>query len=140
MRRLTTLRSALCALLCALGAAASAADFVVIVNKDNPNPVNAEFTAKAYRGEAKSWPAGGNVNTYALPEDNATRIAFDKETLGKSPAQSKTLWAQLTFSGKAVPPKILDSDDAVIKAVADNKNGIGYVSAGASVGSVKAIK
>lgn len=128
------------ALTAALGAARAAEDFVIIVNKANTNAVSTEFVAKAYRGEARSWPEGGNVATVALPDDNSTRIAFDKAVLGKAPAQSRALWAQLTFTGKAVPPKLVDSDAEVVKAVAENKNAIGYVSAHAAVDSVKVVK
>jgi ABC-type phosphate transport system substrate-binding protein len=119
---------------------ATAADYVIVVNKDNANPVDKDFAAKAYRGEAKSWPGGGNVTTVALPEENASRVAFDKDVLGKSPAQSRALWAQMTFSGKAVPPKMVDSEADVVKAVAENKNAIGYVSPGAATAGVKVIK
>ena len=127
-------------LLSAMACGAIAADYVIIVNKDNTNPVDHDFAAKAYRGEAKSWPGGGNVATVALPEENAARIAFDKEILGKSPAQAKNLWAQLTFSGKAVPPKMADNDSAVVKAVEENKNAIGYVAPGAAGASVRVVK
>jgi len=119
---------------------ATAADYVIVVNKDNANPVDKDFAAKAYRGEAKSWPGGGNVTTVALPEENASRVAFDKDVLGKSPSQSRALWAQMTFSGKAVPPKMVDSEADVVKAVAENKNAIGYVSPGAATAGVKVIK
>lgn len=50
------------------------------------------------------------------------------------------MWAALTFSGKAAPPKVVDSESDVVKAVADNKNAIGYVSAKAAGASVKIVK
>lgn len=128
------------ALLSSAAGGALAADYVIIVNKENTNPVDHDFAAKAYRGEAKSWPGGGNVQTIALPEENAVRIAFDKDVLGKTPSQSKNLWAQLTFSGKAIPPKMVDNDEAAVKAVVENKNAIGYVSAAAAGASVKVVK
>lgn len=134
------LAACLAALGLACGTAAAADDYVVIVNKANGNAVTAEFLAKAYRGEAKSWPEGGNVATIALPDDNAVRVAFDKAVLNKTPSQSRALWAQLTFTGKAVPPKIADSDADVVKAVAENKNAVGYVSPHAAVDAVKVVK
>jgi ABC-type phosphate transport system substrate-binding protein len=121
-------------------AVGAAEDFLVIVNKDNANAVGADFVAKAYRGEAKSWPSGGNIAPVALGEDNATRAAFDKAVLGKSPNQSRALWAQLAFTGKAVPPKMVDSDEDVVKAVLENHNAIGYVSPKAKVDGVRVIK
>ena len=123
-----------------LAAQAYAGDFVIIVNKDNGNDVNQELAAKAYRGEAKTWAGGGSINAIALPEDNAVRVAFDKEVLGKAPSQTKAMWAALMFSGKAAPPKVVDSEADMVKAVAENKNAIGYVSAKAAGASVKIVK
>jgi ABC-type phosphate transport system substrate-binding protein len=115
-------------------------DYLIIVNKDNANTVTSDFVAKAYRGEAKTWPAGGSVTTVTLYDESATRAAFDKAVLGKSPGQSRAMWAQLTFTGKAVPPKMVESDEEAIKVVSENKNAIGYVSPKANVGAVKVVK
>jgi ABC-type phosphate transport system substrate-binding protein len=136
----------LCLLVAATGAllaaprTAGAADFVIIVNKDNVNKVDAAFATRAFRGEAKTWEGGGSIAAVALPDENPVRIAFDREVLGKSPSQSRALWAQLAFSGKAVPPKMVDSDADVIREVAENRNAIGYVSAGAVTAAVKVVK
>jgi ABC-type phosphate transport system substrate-binding protein len=124
----------------ALGAQAYAADFVIIVNKDNANAVDQDFAAKAFRGDAKNWPSGGAINAVALPEDNALRAAFDKDVLGKAPAQTKAMWAALVFSGKAAPPKVVDSEADAVKFVTENKNAIGYVSAKAAGPGVKVVK
>ncbi len=128
------------ALIAPIAPVLAAGDFVIIVNKDNNNAVSQEFAAKVYRGEAKSWEGGGSVTAVALPEDNAVRGSFDKEILGKSPSQSKALWAQMTFSGKATPPKMAESEADVIKIVSENKNAIGYVSSKGAVASVKIVK
>jgi ABC-type phosphate transport system substrate-binding protein len=117
-----------------------AADYVIIVNKANSNEVNKDFVARIYKGDAKSWPSGDSVSAFDLPEDNPVRAAFDQGVAGKSISQMKALWGQLVFSGKAVPPKKMDSDDDVKKAVASNKGAVGYISAGAADGSVKVIK
>jgi ABC-type phosphate transport system substrate-binding protein len=127
-------------LLPALTPAMAADDFVIIVNKDNGDAVDRELVTKIYRGEVKSWPAGGSVVPVALPEDNALRVAFDKEVLRKSPSQSKALWAQLTFTGKALPPRMADTENDVVKIVTESKNAIGYVSSHAAGASVKIVK
>jgi ABC-type phosphate transport system substrate-binding protein len=43
------------------------------------------------------------------------------------------------FSGRALPPKELSDDDAVVKAVAADPNAVGYVDASAVNGSVQAV-
>lgn len=123
-----------------LATPAMAGDYVIIVNKANGNAVDKDFVAKIYKGEAKAWPSGDSVTAYDLPEDNASRGAFDQEVAGKSVSQMKALWGQLVFSGKAVPPKKMDSDDDMKKAVASNKGAVGYISSASADGSVKVIK
>lgn len=126
--------------ICMVSIPALAGDYVIITNKANTNAVDKDFVAKIYRGEAKVWPNGDSVAAYDLPDENAARVAFDQEVAGKSVSQMKALWGQLIFSGKAVPPKKMESDDEVKKAVAANKGAVGYVSASSADGSVKAIK
>lgn len=122
---------------CALPAMAG--DWAVIVNKANDNAVDKALVAKIYVGESKVWGNGGSIAAFDLPEDNPLRASFDNEAVGKSPAAMKTLWTQNTFTGKAVPPKVAPSDDEVKKAVAANKNAIGYVKASSVDDTVKAV-
>jgi ABC-type phosphate transport system substrate-binding protein len=59
--------------------------------------------------------------------------------LGKTVGNVKAIWAQLVFSGRALPPKQAASDDEVKKLVAGNKNAIGYIKASSVDDSVKAV-
>lgn len=132
--KLITLLALLC---CAAGA--QAGDVVVIVNKANDNAVDKALVAKIYIGESKVWSNGGTINALDLPEDNPARAAFDNDIVGKSPSSLKSLWTQNVFTGKAVPPKSAASDDDVKKAVAANKNAIGYIKASSADDTVKVV-
>lgn len=116
---------------------AVAGDMVVIVNKDNDSPIDKTFVAKVYLGESKSWPGGGAITAYDLAEDNPVRASFSTEVMSKSVSNMKALWAQNLFSGKAVPPKQLTTDDDVKKAVSGNKNAIGYIKTSSVDATVK---
>lgn len=126
----------------ALGVAALpsfASDLVVIGNKDNANAVDKALIAKLYTGDTRSWPDGGSAVLFDQPEDNVLRGVFYTTVVGRSPAQAKAAWAQLTFSGKATPPKVVDGDAEVKKAVAANKNAIGYIKPGSVDDTVKVL-
>ena len=110
-----------------LATAARAGDFAVIVNKENTSPVDKETVAKIYTGELKSWNDGAPVVAIDLPESNPVRASFSTEVLGKAVGNVKALWAQMIFSGKALPPKQVASDEDVKKLVSANKGAIGYV-------------
>ena len=119
--------------------AVHAGDFAVIVNKDNPATVDKDTVTKIYSGELKSWKDGSPVTAIDLPESNPVRADFSSEVLGKTVANVKALWAQMIFSGKALPPKQLASDDDVKKLVSANKGAIGYVKRSSVDDSVKAV-
>src|SRR5437762_7308058 len=57
-------------------APAAAEEVAVIVNKANTQAVDKALVAKVYLGEIKSWPGGGPVVAYDLPEESAVRASF----------------------------------------------------------------
>jgi ABC-type phosphate transport system substrate-binding protein len=122
---------ALTALIAVVPGVALSGDFVVIVNKASTVAVDKTTVAKIYQGELKSWPDGTPAVAIDLPEDNPSRAAFATEVVGKSVSNLKAIWAQLIFSGRALPPKVVASDDDVKKAVSAAKGGVGYIKANA---------
>jgi ABC-type phosphate transport system substrate-binding protein len=121
----------------ALAPSAHAEDFAVIVNKANAATVDKAVVAKIYTGEMKSWSDGTPVVAVDLPEDSPVRATFSTTIIGKTVDAAKALWAQLVFSGTALPPKHASSDDDVKKLVSANKGAIGYVKASSVDDSVK---
>ena len=118
---------------------ALANDVVVIGHKDNANAVDKAFLAKAFTGETRSWPDGGAIAALDQGDDNPTRAAFYTSVVGRSAAQVKAAWAQLVFSGKATPPKVIDGDAEVKKAVAANKLAVGYIKPSSVDDSIKVL-
>lgn len=114
-----------------------AGDFVVIVNKGNTASVDKATVAKIYTGEIKSWSDGTPVAAFDLPEDNPQRASFSTEVVGKPVGSLKAIWAQLIFSGKALPPKTAPTDDEMKKFVAGNRGAVGYIKAASADDSVK---
>jgi ABC-type phosphate transport system substrate-binding protein len=131
------LAAGLVTLCCAFAALAS--DVVVIGNKDNPNTVDKAFIARAFSGDAKTWPEGGQVMLIDQAEDNPLRGTFYTSVVGKSASNVKAMWAQQVFSGKALPPKVIDGDAEVKKAVASQRNAIGYIKPSSVDDSVKVL-
>jgi ABC-type phosphate transport system substrate-binding protein len=131
----------MCLMLIGLGLSVSvwAGDVVVIVNKDNDNAINKALVAKIYRGQMRQWSGGEKIILLDLPESSPTRESFSSDIVGKSESSLKYAWAQLMFSGAAVPPKEVQSDEEMKKYVSDNKNAIGYIKASSLDSSVKAV-
>ncbi len=139
MKHIRVLSCALVAALASIAPSVAMADgIVVIVNKANDNVVDKALVSRIYRGEARSWPSGGGIAVYDLPEDNLLREDFDGSFVGKSEKALLALWSQNALTGKALPPKVAASDEDVKKAVAANRNAIGYIQARSLDDSVKA--
>jgi ABC-type phosphate transport system substrate-binding protein len=120
-------------------AQAWASDFAVIVNKENTAPVDKDTIVKIYSGELKSWKDGSAILAVDLPESNPIRASFATEVLGKTVANIKALWAQMIFSGQALPPKQVNSDEEVKKLVSANKGAVGYIKSSAVDDSVRVV-
>jgi len=129
--------SILMALLFALSGNA-VAGVVAIVNKANTSADKATI-GKLYTLDAKSWPDGVQAKLYDSSVESE-REAFCQAYTGKSASAIKSTWAKAVFTGRAVPPKVLDSDVDVTNEVAKDKNSVGYVDESNVNGSVRVVR
>ncbi len=126
--------------LLSVAGAVHAQEIVVVGNKANGQDVDKAFVVKAFTGEVKAWSDGTPLVLIDQGEDNALRNDFYTKTVGKSASNVKALWAQLIFSGRALPPKVIDGDAEVKKAVAANKGAIAYIKASSVDDTVKVLQ
>jgi ABC-type phosphate transport system substrate-binding protein len=118
---------------------AFAGGVVVIVNKANNNAVDKNLVVQIYNGQFKQWPSGGAVESLVLPDDNPMTKSFCEDVLGRKVAHMKLKWSQMMFSGQALPPKQIASDEDVKKEVSNNVSAIGFIQASSLDDSVKAV-
>lgn len=111
----------------------------VIVNPANSDNLTAVDIQNIYLAKVKTFSDGSTITAVNLAEGNATRTEFEKNVCDKTDSQMKSYWAKLVFTGKAIPIKQLDSDQAVIDFVASNKSAIGYINKSSATGAVKVI-
>lgn len=107
----------------------TSAGLVVIVHPDNPVPqLRREQVVDIFMGRRLTFPQGSDI---VLPLDQApdstTRAAFYQALVGKSVAQVNAYWARLLFTGRATPPRVLQTPAAILKAVRENPDAIGYI-------------
>lgn len=125
------------ALLFVMAGPSFAGELVMIVNKANTQQIDLSLVTRIYTGSALSW-ADGTPIAPLDQSDEAARAAF-AAMIGKSPGNIKTAWANLMFSGKATPPKVVAGSAEVKAAVSANKSAIGYIDAAAVDSSVKVV-
>src|SRR5471032_3021132 len=139
MKNSNILRIAAAAALC-LGSAGAFAQVAVVVNPKSPMAsMTANQVSGIFLGKSNTLPSGGTAMPTDLPDSAATRELFYTKVTGKSTAQVKAAWSRLVFSGKATPPKELDSSADVKKFVAANPDAIGYIEKSAVDSSVKVV-
>lgn len=115
--------------------------FRVVVHASNPavSMTRAELSAM-YMKRTRSWGDGTEIVPVNHPQLSALRERFSRAVHGKSVAYVTRYWQRLIFSGRAVPPRELRSDAAVLEFVRRNAEAVGYVDARTSLGDgVKAI-
>lgn len=103
------------------------ADIYIIVNPTNHNTLKIEDIRNIFLGKVRSFPDGSTAIAVELAESSPLRQEFNKKILNKDESQVRAYWAQMVFTGRATPPKTVDSEDEISKLVAKNPNIIGYV-------------
>jgi hypothetical protein len=96
-------------------------------------PLTKDQVANIYLGRS------AELTPLDLPEGNATRDSFYRKAAEREPAQVKSTWARIVFTGKGQPPKELPDAAAVKKAVNADHKAIGYIDKSAVDGSVKVV-
>lgn len=103
-------------------------EVLVVVNQTNQAM---EFSRNQvidfFMGRQQNFHSGKAVFTIDLAQDSPTRAHFYQQLVGKSVPQVNAYWARLLFTGNATPPKMLPSPAAVLSAVKENADAIGYV-------------
>jgi ABC-type phosphate transport system substrate-binding protein len=121
---------ALVLLLMAGAVAAEELPFRVVVHASSPvvSVTRAELSA-IYLKRTRSWRNGREILPVGQPPTSPVRERFSRAVHGKSVAYVTRYWQRLIFSGRAVPPRELPSDAAVLKFVKRNSDAVGYVEA-----------
>ena len=110
----------------------------IVVNKANEQKLSESDLKDFFAGAKVNWPQGEKI---LIADQSTTDLGaeFYKKFLDKTVNQIKMQWTKLVLSGQASAPIKCETDDAVKKAVAENKNAIGFIATAALDGSVKEI-
>ena len=122
--------------------------FTVVVHASNKvSSMDKKRVSKIFLKQLKRWPEVPGAKTAspkaepieARPVDQkseaAVREVFTQEIHGKKMSAIESYWQRMIFSGRDVPPDELASDSDVLAFVRLDPGAIGYVTAGADLGS-----
>ena len=115
------------------------ADIAIIVNPSNNNTISMNEVARIYMSKTIAYPDGSEAIPLDLPESSSLRDAFLKKVVKKNYQQFKAYWSQLIFTGRGVPPRQIDSQEDIVRLVAENPALIAFVDSRYVDDSVKVI-
>lgn len=121
-------------------AASAYADVVVVVSaKSAISSLTSEQATNIFLGKTETFPGGGNAIPIDQIEGSSIRDEFYSRIVHKNPAQVSAYWTKIIFTGDGYPPRQLDGDADVRRAVASNPNAIGYINRSAVDSSVRVV-
>lgn len=116
------------------------AEIAVIVHPDNElDSISMMDLTRIYLGRMKTFPGGEPAVPINLAPNSPSRKYLESELLHKSPAQMKSYWTKLLFTGEGRPPQEVETAAEAIARVAADKTAIGYVAPSAVTAAVKVL-
>ena len=110
-------------------ARAAPPSFAVIVAEDvDENTLSRATLAFVYQRKQLFWHSGQRIQSVNLPPTNLLRRTFSRCVLGREPEALEDYWREQYFHG-VLPPRVLESEEAVALFVSGTSGAIGYVSA-----------
>ncbi len=91
-----------------------------------------------YWRKKQYWQGGVRIHPVNLHAEHPLRLEFSKAVLGNTPSEQTNYWNGLYFHGTA-PPYSVQSEEAVMRYVANTAGAIGYVDACKVDGRVNAV-
>jgi ABC-type phosphate transport system substrate-binding protein len=101
---------------------------VVVANKDNQMKVlTKKQVIDIYMGRTSLFPNGQAALPLDQNSDSSIRKLFYQNLVNKTVSEINAYWARLLFSGRASPPRTVESVTSVINIIKNNKAAIGYI-------------
>jgi ABC-type phosphate transport system substrate-binding protein len=133
-------RYALLGLALSLAVGPATADVVAVVSSTSTvTALSKAQVADIFLGKVSRFPNGSPAMAIDHAEGSPARDEFYVTYAGKSPAQIKSHWAKIIFTGRGQPPKSVSNDGEIRKLIAANPQAIGYMERSAVDSSVKVL-
>jgi ABC-type phosphate transport system substrate-binding protein len=132
-----------CALLSialSLAVGPATADVVAVVAATSAvTTLSKDQVTDIFLGKVSRFPNGSIAAPIDQEEGSPARDEFYAAYAGKSPAQMKSHWSKIIFTGRGQPPKAVSNSVEVKKLIAANPQAISYIERSALDSSVKVV-
>lgn len=101
--------------------------FIVSARRAQRSVSSAELR-RMFLGQTSRWSDGRRIIIYVRPSNTAEGRVFLDRLIRMSDIDYSQWWIGAVFRGEAAAtPRVIDSPDAMIKAVAENADAIGFI-------------
>lgn len=111
---------------------------VIVHESVSINEIDANGLLDIYLLNSQNWGDGSKIYVTDFKGSNELKNRF-YELLKMKPAEIQKIWLKKQFSGKAIPPTTVNSEEELIKRVVATKGAIGYVTSTTLPEGVKVI-
>ena len=126
--------------LCPVFGGTVSADVVAVISTRNPvTSMSKSQVADIFLGKTVRFPDGTRAEPIDQAEGSSARAEFYATFTGKSPAQIKSHWTKIIFTGRGQPPVAVSTSAEVRRLIAANPRAIGYIERGAVDSTVKVL-
>lgn len=116
------------------------AEVVVVVSENSPvQKLSSNQLTDIYLGRLTQLSDGHSILPIDQAEHNQAHSEFYQRYLTRTPAQMRSHWSRLIFTGRGQPPKAVNSNAAMEDALSRNPNAIGYMDSGAVPDSLRVL-
>ncbi|NEX18162.1 MAG: phosphate ABC transporter substrate-binding protein [Halochromatium sp.] len=101
---------------------------VVVMGSDSDvERLTREQVVHIFLGRFRRLPNGLTATPIDRPQDQSLMTDFYQLLVGKSPAEIRSYWSRLIFSGKTAPPRQAGSGQEVVRWLAETPGAIAYM-------------
>lgn len=113
-----------------------AADFVIIVHKDNHSSMTQQLLLQLYLKKTAAFSDGKAATLLHLPRSSVEHQQFCLELLNLTANQYQSYWSRLVFTGNASNLQFASPDDILLQ-VQQNPSAIAYLPADTVLSGVR---
>ena len=92
-----------------------------------------------FTGKVLTWPDNTDIEPITL-KTGPVHVEFVKNFTDKSEAQFLRYWRNMTFTGKGIAPKSMNTEQEVVKFVTETPGAIGYISSSTAPEKTKIVE
>lgn len=128
MRSVIRIQWILFALALRVGSLEAQADIVVVVSpKSEVENLTPAQVADIFLGKISRFPGGRRAVPLDQPEGSPVREEFYRIFAHRSATQIKAHWSRIIFTGRGLPPAVVQDNQALRDRVAQNPGAIAYI-------------